>query len=357
MRNNPVNFFEFWPVVREEMSLEDISYLELWWPFYTAQLNHLCNFGRGYYEVQFCEIILNLDQWFRRWPLEDISYLELWPPFCSANRTICAIFLEGLWGTNLWNYFEFDQWFKEMAFKNISYLELLWPFCSAEQNHLCNFGRGHQEEQFCEIILNLDQWFKRRCRLKCFLTGALAALLFSTAEPFKQFWYRALWGTILWNNFEPVVQEMSFKEISYLELWLPFCSPDRNHLCNLGRGHYEERFCEFILNLGQWFRRCRLKDFLSGALAALLFSGVETIVQFWNRASWGTFMWSYMKLDQWFRRKCRFKKKFTDDRLRTKTDHNNSHRAFGSGERKSQQTKKKIMKQIPSMQQVYNNLR
>ena len=26
-----------------------------------------------------------------------------------------------------------------------------------EQNQLCNFGRVYQEEQFCEIILNLDQ--------------------------------------------------------------------------------------------------------------------------------------------------------------------------------------------------------
>ena len=33
----------------------------------------------------------------------------------------------------------------------------------------------------------------------------------------------------------------------------------------------EKQFCDFFLNLGQWFRRiCRLKDFLSGALAALL---------------------------------------------------------------------------------------
>ena len=37
-----------------------------------------------------------------------------------------------------------------MWFKDISYLELWWPFCSAEQNHLCNFGRGHHEEDFCE---------------------------------------------------------------------------------------------------------------------------------------------------------------------------------------------------------------
>ena len=50
---------------------------------------------------------------------------------------------------------------KEMMFKDISYLELWHLFCSAEGNHLCNFGKGHYEEQFCEIILNLDQWFRR----------------------------------------------------------------------------------------------------------------------------------------------------------------------------------------------------
>ena len=59
---------------------------------------------------------------------------------------------------------------EDMPFKDISDLEPWRPFCSAEQNHLCNFGRGYQEEQFCEIILNLDQWF-RRCHLKYFLSG------------------------------------------------------------------------------------------------------------------------------------------------------------------------------------------
>ena len=63
-------------------------------------------------------------------------------------------------------------------------------------------------------------------------------------------------------NFGPVVQEeMPFKGISYSELWQPFCSAEHNHLCNFGTGYYEEQFCEIILNLVQWFRRCRLKDF------------------------------------------------------------------------------------------------
>ena len=53
-------------MVQEEMSLKDISYLELWQPICSVEWNHLCNLDRGYYEEQFCEIILNLDQWFRK---------------------------------------------------------------------------------------------------------------------------------------------------------------------------------------------------------------------------------------------------------------------------------------------------
>ena len=56
-----------------------------------------------------------------------------------------------------------------MPLKVIPYLEHWRPFCSAEWNYLCKFGRGHHEEQFCEIVLNLDQCFRRRCLLKIFL--------------------------------------------------------------------------------------------------------------------------------------------------------------------------------------------
>ena len=79
------------------------------------------------------------------------------------------------------------------------------------------FGRRHHEEHFCEIILNLDQWFSRRC---------------------------------------------FFNDISYLDLWRPICSAEQNHLCNFGKGHYEEQFCEIILNLDKCFRRCHFKIFL-----------------------------------------------------------------------------------------------
>ena len=68
--------------------------------------------------------------------------------------------------------------------------------------------------------------------------------------------------------------------ISYLELWQPFCSAEHKHLCNFGRVYYGKQFCEIILNLGLWFRRCPFKDFLSGALATLLLSGAEPFKQF-----------------------------------------------------------------------------
>ena len=48
------------------------------------------------------------------------------------------------------------------------------------------------------------------------------------------------------------MEEMRFKEISYLELWQPFCSAEWNLECNFGRECYQEQFCEIILNLGQW---------------------------------------------------------------------------------------------------------
>ena len=77
-----------------------------------------------------------------------------------------------------------------MSFTNISYIELWRPLCSLERNRLCNFGRRHHEEQFCEIIFNLTV----------------------------------------------VHEEMPFKGIVYLELWQPFCSAELNHLCILVEG-------------------------------------------------------------------------------------------------------------------------
>ena len=76
---------------------------------------------------------------------------------------------------------------------------------------------------------------------------------------------------------------MLFKDISYLELWQPFCSAERNHLCNFGRGYYEEQFCEITLNLGLWLRRYHLKDFFiwscSGGPPVLWSGTIYTILK------------------------------------------------------------------------------
>ena len=56
-----------------------------------------------------------------------------------------------------------------MSFKDVSYLEPWQLSCLAERNHLGNFGRGHYENNFCEIILNLDQWLRSGSRFKKYL--------------------------------------------------------------------------------------------------------------------------------------------------------------------------------------------
>ena len=88
---------------------------------------------------------------------KDISYLELWQPLCSVD-SISAILVECIMRNNS-VFGPVVQ--EEMLFKGFSYLELWQPFCSAERNHLCNFGKGYYEEQFCESIWVSGQSFKR----------------------------------------------------------------------------------------------------------------------------------------------------------------------------------------------------
>ena len=172
-----------------------------------------------------------------------------------------------------------------MPFKDI-YWDLWWPLCSADWNNLIYCSRRHHEEQFCEIILNLDQW--------------------------------------------------PFKGISYLELWQPFCSAEQNHLCNFGRRYYEEKFCKlfWIWAIGSRVE-CIFKDFLSGALVALLFGGTKPFILFWNRASWGTFMWSYIKFEPVVQEGMSFKQKVYGPRA--KADHKGSPFAFSPGELRKMQ--------------------
>ena len=59
-----------------------------------------------------------------------------------------------------------------------------------------NFGRRHHDEYFCAIILNLDQWFRRKFGLKVFL-------IWSSGSPFVQLSktiYAILVEGILRNN-------------------------------------------------------------------------------------------------------------------------------------------------------------
>ena len=74
---------------------------------------------------------------------------------------------------------------------------------------------------------------------------------------------------------------MSFKGIYYLELWRPpfFGSP--KPFVNSCRGHFEENI---------WTSGSGDANFLSRALVPLLFNGAEPFVQFWLRASYGTFL-------------------------------------------------------------------
>ena len=65
-------------------------------------------------------------------------------------------------------------------------------FCSVERNNLCNFGKGHHDEQSCEIIFEFGQVVQTPLT-RHFLSGALTAIF----------------------------------------------SAERNQLCNFGEGHHE----------------------------------------------------------------------------------------------------------------------
>ena len=64
---------------------------------------------------------------------------------------------------------------------------------------------------------------------------------------------------------------MSFKGIPYLELWRPFVRRSVTICVIYVEGFMRNNSVIFFLNLGQWFRRCSLKDFISVSLATLLF--------------------------------------------------------------------------------------
>ena len=86
---------------------------------------------------------------------KDISYLELWQPFCSAE-----------WN-HLYNrpgakYIEKYSNTLQLPSLNNDYNYITITQCAI-------LVQGIMSEQLCKIIFNLDQWFRRRYFLKIFL--------------------------------------------------------------------------------------------------------------------------------------------------------------------------------------------
>ena len=82
----------FWSVVKEKSFKANFDCRS---GAYFVQLNDLSNSDRGHHEEDFCENILNSDQWFRRrCHLNDISYLELLSTCIHRSKTICVILVE-----------------------------------------------------------------------------------------------------------------------------------------------------------------------------------------------------------------------------------------------------------------------
>ena len=70
------------------MLFEDISYLQLWWSFCSAEQDNLCNFDRRNYEEHFCDVILNLDQCFMEMSFRIFIIYSSSGHLVRQNRTI-----------------------------------------------------------------------------------------------------------------------------------------------------------------------------------------------------------------------------------------------------------------------------
>ena len=68
----------------------------LWWPFCSAEQNHLSNFGRGSSKEHFCEIILKSTHWpWRRGRLKGFSIFSSDSHSVQQSGTILAILVKG----------------------------------------------------------------------------------------------------------------------------------------------------------------------------------------------------------------------------------------------------------------------
>ena len=151
-----------------------------------------------------------------------------------------------------------DLWFSRFHKKLFIIKSSTNPFFG-EQNPLCHFGRGHNEEHFCENIFNLNQWFRRRRNLK-------TLFILSCCDPCikpSKIVCAILVEAITRNICELLLKKFIgsggnvIKRHFLSRALAALCSDEWNHLCNFGRRHREEQFCEIIMNLDQWFRRCQ----------------------------------------------------------------------------------------------------
>ena len=153
------------------------------------------------------------------------------------------------------------------------------------EGHSACYHAGPQQHKTCDIRGGAI-FGRQRHNLNKLGRGSqkdqgLHFLIWSSGSPFVQ-WSRTICAIlvegIMRNNFViffefgPKVQEE-----------MPFIGYSDSLFVQRSR-----TICAFLVE--QWFRRrCRLKDFLSGALVALIFSRAEPFMQFWKGASWGTF--------------------------------------------------------------------
>ena len=85
------------------------------------------------------------------------------------------------------------------------------------------------------------------------------------------------WNSSYYFEFRRVVQEnMSFLDISYLQLRRLFCLAEQNHFFNFGKGHYGKHSCEIILNLKEMLKKSLKKiNLCFFTLASILFGGAK----------------------------------------------------------------------------------
>ena len=89
-----------------------------------------------------------------------------------------------------------------------------------------------------------ESWHMRRCfglrlkryHLKKFLFLALVAISFRRTEPSEQYHEEHFCEIIL--NLDQCFRRICGLKVFYLELWLPLCLAEQNQLCHYARGHY-----------------------------------------------------------------------------------------------------------------------